>query len=137
MYIRPKREREKYTGKQKRKRNGLALDEKKERQRIKRSVEMSGFSRLHGFVEPPCYYTDYIFKCAYPGCVLSPTLPVLSSPPFLSRLTMLRQRPTIRRVLSIFSRLHGFYDTFVAVFSRAGIFYFTRYGSSVPLFSSA
>lgn len=63
--------------------SGLALGEKKrEKQRIKRSVETSSISRLHGFVEPPCYYTDYIFKCAYSGCFL-PTLP-LSSPPVSS-----------------------------------------------------
>lgn len=71
---------------------GLVLGEKKrEKQRIKRSVETSGVSRLHGFAESPCYYTDYIFKCAYSGC--SPlTLPPSSF--FASRLssfTLLQQ----------------------------------------------
>lgn len=73
-----------------------------ERRRIKRSAETSGVSRLHGFVEPPCYYTDYIFKCAYSGCS-SPTLPAGSffPPSRLSSFTA-AATSTIRHVLSIF-----------------------------------
>lgn len=89
---------------------------KEERQRIKRSVETSGVSRLHGFVEPPCYYTDYIFKCAYSGC-FPPTLPPGSFfASHLSSFTALQATSTIRHILSIFFLcLYGFYDTFVAL----------------------
>lgn len=96
---------------------------KEERQRIKRSVETSGISRLHGFVEPPCYYTDYIFKCAYPvagerercsASILVPATLPSPSPPSSSSSFSAPATSTIRRILSIFSRLHGFYDTFVA-----------------------
>lgn len=96
-------------------RSGLALDERREWQRIKRSVETSGVSRLHGFVEPPCYYTDYIFKCAYPGCVLSLSRLFRSFLRISLSLAVFRQHLRIRHVLSIFSRPHGFYDTFVTV----------------------
>lgn len=87
---------------------------RRERQRIKRSVETSGVSRLHGFVEPPCYYTDYIFKCAYSGC--SP-LTLLPGSFFASRFSSFTApaTSTIRHVLSIFLHLYGFYDTFVAL----------------------
>lgn len=57
-----------------RRRSGLVLGEKKRGNGIKRSVETSGVPRLHRFAEPPCYYTDYIFKCAYPECALSLSL---------------------------------------------------------------
>lgn len=107
-----------------RRRSGLVLGEKKRGNGIKRSVETSGVPRLHRFAEPPCYYTDYIFKCAYPECALSFSLSIFlflflyqpSMPSLRLLFSSLSTPPTfaIRHVLSIFSRLRGFYDTFDA-----------------------
>lgn len=134
-----------------RRRSGLVLGEKKRGNGIKRSVETSGVPRLHRFAEPPCYYTDYIFKCAYPECALSfslsiflfpflflyePSRPSLRLPPLRLLFSSLSTPPTfaIRHVLSIFSRLRGFYDTFDA--SSPATAYFKKPPTRVRIPSS-